>query len=154
MIWWHCWERAKAGKSESVDSDFLSRLSVGVSRLKLTQIWWARSLTKLDGWGMGFATETEYRTLPCSLGIPNLDFQPILSTSKFYSIATWIPWHCSTKIWMSTELAENQDLWPLGYPHHRGVLGFWRIFYTNLKIAQGLREESWTNKRVEPLTMK
>ena len=41
---------------------------------------------------------------------------------------------------MSTELAENQDLGPLGYPHHHGVLGFWRIFYTNLKIAQGLRE--------------
>ena len=45
----------------------------------------------------------------------------------------------STKIWMSTELAENQDLGPLGYPHHRGVLGFCRIFYANLKIAQGLR---------------
>ena len=41
---------------------------------------------------------------------------------------------------MSTELAENQDLGPLGYPHHHGVLGFWRIFYTNLKIAQGLRD--------------
>ena len=76
----------------------------------------------------------------CSLGTPNLDFQPILSTSKFYSIATWIPWHCSTKIWMSTELAENQDLGPLGYPHHRGVLGFYRIFHANLKIAQGLRD--------------
>ena len=47
----------------------------------------------------------------------------------------------STKIWMSTELAENQDLGPLGYPHHHGVLGFWRIFYTNLKIAQGLRAQ-------------
>ena len=51
-----------------------------------------------------------------------------------------IPGTYSTKIWMSTELAENQDLGPLGYPHHRGVLGFWRIFYTNLKIAIGLRE--------------
>ena len=50
-----------------------------------------------------------------------------------------IPGTYSTKIWMSTELAENQDLGPLGYPHHHGVLGFWRIFYTNLKIAQGLR---------------
>ena len=75
-----------------------------------------------------------------SLGIPNLDFQPILSISKFYSIATWNPWHCSTKIWMSTELAENQDLGPLGYPHHRGVLGFCRIFHANLKIDQGLRD--------------
>ena len=75
----------------------------------------------------------------CSLGTPNLDFQPILSTSKFYSKATWHPWHCSTKIWMSTELAENQDLGPLGYPHHRGVLGFCRTFHANLKIAQGLR---------------
>ena len=52
-----------------------------------------------------------------------------------------IPGTYSTKIWMSTELAENQDLGPLGYPHHRGVLGFWRIFYTNLKIAIGLREK-------------
>ena len=51
-----------------------------------------------------------------------------------------IPGTYSTKIWMSTELAENQDLGPLGYPHHHGVLGFWRIFYTNLKIAQGLRD--------------
>ena len=50
-----------------------------------------------------------------------------------------IPGTYSTKIWMSTELAENQDLGPLGYPHHRGVLGFWRLFYTNLNIAQGLR---------------
>ena len=40
---------------------------------------------------------------------------------------------------MSTELAENQDFGPLGYPHHCGVLGFCRIFHANLKIAQGLR---------------
>ena len=51
-----------------------------------------------------------------------------------------IPGTYSTKIWMSTELAENQDLGPLGYPHHRGVLGFCRTFHANLKIAQGLRE--------------
>ena len=50
------------------------------------------------------------------------------------------PGSYSTKIWMSTELAENQDFRPLGYPHHRGVLGFWRIFYTNLKIDIGLRD--------------
>ena len=50
-----------------------------------------------------------------------------------------IPGSYSTIIWMSTELAENQDLGPLGYPHHRGVLGFCRIFHANLKIAQGLR---------------
>ena len=45
----------------------------------------------------------------------------------------------STKIWMSTELAENRDLGPLGHPHHCGVHGFCRIFITNLKFAQGLR---------------
>ena len=50
-----------------------------------------------------------------------------------------IPGTYSTKIWMSTELAENQDLGPLGYSHYRGVLGFYRIFHANLKIAQGLR---------------
>ena len=50
-----------------------------------------------------------------------------------------IPGTYSTKIWMSTELAENQDLGPLGYPHHRGVLGFCRTFHANPKIAQGLR---------------
>ena len=59
-----------------------------------------------------------------------------------------IPGTYSTKIWMSTELAEIQDLGPLGYPHHRGVLGFWRIFYTNLKIAIGLRGRATTPTRV------
>ena len=48
---------------------------------------------------------------------------------------------------MSTELAENQDLGPLGYPHHRGVLGFCRTFHANLKIAQGLREVLYTEMR-------
>ena len=60
---------------------------------------------------------------------------------------------------MSTELAENRDLGPLGYPHHHGVLGFWRIFYTNLKIAIGLRalltqirgQEGKTNYMARPL---
>ena len=50
-----------------------------------------------------------------------------------------IPGTYSTKIWMSTELAENRNLGPLGHPHHRGVLSFCRHFITNLKIAQGLR---------------
>ena len=53
-----------------------------------------------------------------------------------------IPGTYSTKIWMSTELAENRDLGPLGHPHHRGVLGFCRHFITNLKIAQGLSDRS------------
>ena len=48
---------------------------------------------------------------------------------------------------MSTELAENQDLGPLGYPHHRGVLGFCRTFHANLKIAQGLRVGDKNTKR-------
>ena len=51
-----------------------------------------------------------------------------------------IPGTYSTKIWMSTELAENRDLGPLGHPHHCSVHGFCRIFITNLKTAQGLRD--------------
>ena len=57
-------------------------------------------------------------------------------------LSSSIPGTYSTKIWMSTELAENRDLGPLGHPHHIGVLGFCRHFNTNLKIAQGLRD-SW-----------
>ena len=54
-------------------------------------------------------------------------------------LSSSIPGTYSTKIWMSTELAENRDLGPLGHPHHRSVLGFCRHFITHLKVAQGLR---------------
>ena len=55
---------------------------------------------------------------------------------------------------MSTELAENQDLGPLGYPHHRGVLGFCRTFHANLKIAQELRASGMLGVRVKLLLPK
>ena len=58
----------------------------------------------------------------------------------------------STKIWMSTELAENRDLGPLGHPHHCGVHGFCRIFITNLKFAQGLRGAGRARERRRGLT--
>ena len=48
-----------------------------------------------------------------------------------------IPGTHSTMSWMSTELAENRNLGPLGHPHHHGVLVFCRHFIANLKIAQG-----------------
>ena len=51
---------------------------------------------------------------------------------------------------MSTELAENRDLGPLGHPHHCGVHGFCRIFITNLKFAQGLRDLHYW---IEPTTL-
>ena len=57
-------------------------------------------------------------------------------------LSSSIPGTYSTKIWMSTELAENRDLGPLGHPYHRGVLGFSRHFITHLKIAQGLRDRA------------
>ena len=54
----------------------------------------------------------------------NLDFQPILLLSKFYSITTWHPCTLSTKFWMTIELAENQDLGPPDIAHSCCELGF------------------------------
>ena len=51
------------------------------------------------------------------LEVLNPDFQPILLSSKLYSIATWHLCTYSTKILLTIELAENQDLGPPDIAH-------------------------------------